>query len=356
VDATFGGTYVAAASASSALPVSLSIDPSTSSVCSISGSTVSFVDVGTCLVDADQGGNTDYQPANQAQQSIVVSQASQSLSFTSAPPSPASYQGPSYTVAATASSGLTPVYSIDSAATSVCSITGATVTFVGVGTCVVDTNQTGDTDYLAATQISQSFAVVQATPSTPFIANLPGPAYYGGSFAATVSTTGDGVRSVTSATPSVCTASGLAVSYVGAGTCTLTADVAAGTNYAAAVGSAQSFAVHGFSITTSSLPAATRGKSYKPVHLAEAGAGISTSPHVTTIMWAKQSVVLPATALPKGMTLSSTGVLSGTPSLTLTAGATSIKVKVTEVVTTAVGSTVHRKTTTAYATIPIYLN
>jgi hypothetical protein len=317
---------------------------------------VSFSGVGTCVVDGDQGGNTDYLPATQAQQSVAVGQASQSLSFTSTPPSSAFYQGPSYTVAADASSGLTPVYSVDPAATSVCSVTGTTVTFVGVGTCIVDANQAGDTDYLSATQVSQSFTVVQATPTTPIISNLPGPAYFGGSFAATVSTTGDGVRSVTSSTPSVCRASGLTVSYVGVGNCTLTAHVAVGTNYVAAVGSAQSFAVHGFSITTSTLPAATRGKSYKPVHLTEAGAGTSTSPNVTTFKWAKQAVVLPATALPKGMTLSSAGALSGTPSLTLTAGLKSIKVEVTETVTTVVGRTVHRKLTTAFATIPINLN
>ena len=53
----------------------------------------------------------------------------------------------------------------------------------------------------------------------------------------TVATTGDGTTSVTSGSSSVCTVSGLAVSYVGVGTCKLTAHVASGTNYNAADGS-----------------------------------------------------------------------------------------------------------------------
>ena len=68
-----------------------------------------------------------------------------------------------------------------------------------------------------------------ALPSAPTITNLPGQGTYGGGFTATVSTDGDGERSVTSSTPAVCTASGLTVSYVGVGTCSLNAQVAAGT-------------------------------------------------------------------------------------------------------------------------------
>ena len=63
----------------------------------------------------------------------------------------------------------------------------------------------------------------------------------GGGFTATVSTNSNGTPSVTSSTTSVCTASGLVVTYVSGGQCTLTAQVAASTTYAAAVGSAQSF-------------------------------------------------------------------------------------------------------------------
>jgi hypothetical protein len=58
-----------------------------------------------------------------------------------------------------------------------------------------------------------------------------------------VSTNGDGTKSVTSNSTSVCTASGLSVSYIGAGTCSLTAHVGEGTNYTSAVGTDQTFSV-----------------------------------------------------------------------------------------------------------------
>jgi len=79
--------------------------------------------------------------------------------------------------------------------------------------------------------------------STPTITNLPASATVGGGFTASVSTTGDGARSVTSNTPATCTASGLQVTYVGAGTCSLTAQVAGGANYIGASGVAQTFTV-----------------------------------------------------------------------------------------------------------------
>ncbi len=91
------------------------------------------------------------------------------------------------------------------------------------------------------------------TPTTPVISNLPGSGVNGGGFTASVSTTGDGTTSVTSSTNGVCTASGLAVSYVGLGTCTLTAHVAAGPNYAAADGSPQSLTVKDTTSTSLSV-------------------------------------------------------------------------------------------------------
>src|SRR5437588_85605 len=67
-----GPTYTVTATASSGLPVSLSIDATSTGICTISGSTVSFTAAGACTIDADQAGNAGYQPAPQAQQSFSV--------------------------------------------------------------------------------------------------------------------------------------------------------------------------------------------------------------------------------------------------------------------------------------------
>jgi hypothetical protein len=69
------GSYTPLASASSGLPVSFSIDPSTTGdACTLTGSTVSFTGTGTCVIDADQAGDGQYAPAPEQQQSFVVTQ------------------------------------------------------------------------------------------------------------------------------------------------------------------------------------------------------------------------------------------------------------------------------------------
>ena len=84
---------------------------------------------------------------------------------------------------------------------------------------------------------------IKSTPTTPSISNLPNSGIYGDSFTPTVSTTGDGTKSVTSSTTSVCTVTAGTVNYIGVGTCTLVAHVGAGANYTAADGLAQSFTI-----------------------------------------------------------------------------------------------------------------
>jgi hypothetical protein len=160
INAKVGGpTYTVTATATSGLPVTFTIDASAASVCTISGSTVSFIGAGTCVIDANQAGNANYNAAPQAQQSFAVVKGDQTISFTSTAPAGASVGGPTYTVTATATSGLPVAFTIDAAASSVCSISGSTVSFIAVGTCVIDANQAGNANYNAAPQVQQSFAV-----------------------------------------------------------------------------------------------------------------------------------------------------------------------------------------------------
>ena len=151
-------------------------------------------------------------------------------------PSSGTYGGGFTATVATTGDG---TKSVTSNSTGICTASGLAVSYVGVGTCSLTAHVAAGTDYSAADGSPQTFSVGQAAPSTPTISNLPASGTYGGGFTATVATTGDGTKSVTSNSTGVCTASGLAVSYVGVGTCTLTAHVAAGTDYSAADGSPQ---------------------------------------------------------------------------------------------------------------------
>ena len=85
------------------------------------------------------------------------------------PPPPAPpWEGATYTVKATGGgSGNPVVFSIASASSSVCSISGAVVSFTGAGTCTIDANQAGNSTYNAAPQAQQSFTVSSASSAPP---------------------------------------------------------------------------------------------------------------------------------------------------------------------------------------------
>ena len=127
----------------------------------------------------------------------------------------------------------------------------AQLTSTSAGTCLVTATKAADANYNPASSAQTTVTLAPASPSAPTITNLPGQGTYGGGFtAAVVTTIGSGTTSVTSSTPAVCAASGLSVSYVGVGTCSLNAQVAASPNYTAATGSAQSFNIGRAAATT----------------------------------------------------------------------------------------------------------
>jgi len=159
---TYLGSYTVTATALGG-SVTFSADPASVS-CSVSGGTVSFNGVGTCIIDANQGGDADYTAAQQTQQQFDVAQASQTINFTSTPPTCPCTPGQQYTVTATGGgSGNAVTFNIDaSSATGVCSISGSTVTIIGVlppGACIIDAFQAGDSNYSAAPEVQQTINV-----------------------------------------------------------------------------------------------------------------------------------------------------------------------------------------------------
>jgi hypothetical protein len=86
-----------------------------------------------------QSGNATYNAAPQVMQNITVRKASQTITFGTAPAVTVGGKG---TVSATASSGLTLAFA--STTTSICTISGSTVTGVAAGTCTIAANQAGN--------------------------------------------------------------------------------------------------------------------------------------------------------------------------------------------------------------------
>jgi len=91
----------------------------------------------------------------------TIAKGTQTLSFTSTAPG-ASVGGAAYTPTVAASSALTPVLTIDASSTGICSISGGSVTFQATGTCLINANQAGDTNWNAAAQVQQSVTVSAA--------------------------------------------------------------------------------------------------------------------------------------------------------------------------------------------------
>jgi uncharacterized repeat protein (TIGR01451 family) len=248
------GTFAVSAGASSGLAVSF--NSQTGTVCTVSGSTVTLAAVGTCTIQATQPGNTNWAAATPVNQSFAVMQASQTITFGSLPSQ--AYGSPSFTVSATASSGL-PV-SFNSQSTPVCTVSGGTVTLVSVGTCTIQATQPGNTNWAAATSVNQSFAVTQASQAITF-GSLPSQAYGSPSFAVSATASSGLPVSFNSQSTPVCTVSGGTVTLVSVGTCTIQAAQPGNTNWAAATSVNQSFAVTQASqaITFGSLPSQAYG-------------------------------------------------------------------------------------------------
>jgi hypothetical protein len=143
------------ATASSGLAVSYA--SSTTSACTVSGSTAAFVAAGTCTITASQAGNGTYAAATPVSQSFSVSAStlkSQTIAFN---PIASQKVGASIAVSATASSGLPITFVI--VPNGNCSISGNVVTMLNPGDCGVIATQAGNTTYAAAPAVGQIIVV-----------------------------------------------------------------------------------------------------------------------------------------------------------------------------------------------------
>jgi hypothetical protein len=138
----------------------------------VSGSTLTITGVGTVVLAANQAGNTNYLAATQVTQTIVVTQASQTINFT-APASSVIYGVSPITLVATGgASGNAVTFSVVSGPATV---NGSTLTVTGVGAVVVAANQAGNANYSTAAQVTQSIVVnVAGTVAAPTFSPVAG--------------------------------------------------------------------------------------------------------------------------------------------------------------------------------------
>lgn len=146
--------------------LSVTVTTTTPSKCSVGGDrTIYILAVGTCTIEANQSGNSNWNAAPTVTKSFAIINEGQVITFASL--ADKTFGDSSFTLTATANSNLTVSYT--SATTSVCTVSGSTVTIIAVGTCTIHADQAGNSTYSPATRVSRSFTVANAAITDPSI-------------------------------------------------------------------------------------------------------------------------------------------------------------------------------------------
>ena len=168
--------------------------------CSNSGASFTMTSgTGTCSVQYDQAGDSNYNAAPTVTEFVSAQKAGQSMTVTVHAPKSAVYNT-GFSVAATGgASGNAVTFSSAGA----CSNSGASFTMTsGTGTCSVEYDQAGDSNYSAAPTVIETVTAVKAAQSITVTTHAPAKATSGSQFTVAA------------------TAPGGPISYASAGSCT----------------------------------------------------------------------------------------------------------------------------------------
>ena len=233
------GTYLGApitlqATASSSLPVTFSV---ASGPATISGNTLTYTGAGSVSVVANQAGNVNYLAAPAVSQNFTIAQAAQTITFASIPNG--TYLGSPVTLSPTSSSGLPVSLAI---ASGPATLSGNVLTYTGAGSVSVVASQSGNGNYLAAPNVTQTFSVGQAAQTITF--NQPADTTYSTTPIGLTASASSGLGVSFAVTGGPATVSGNNLNLTGVGTVTVTATQAGNGNYLGAVAVIRSFAVN----------------------------------------------------------------------------------------------------------------
>ncbi|MFH6985602.1 cadherin domain-containing protein [Marinoscillum luteum] len=234
-DKTFGdAAFDLTATASSGL--SVSYVSSDESIATIAGATVTIHATGTVEITASQTGDDNYAAAGSVAQSLTIGKASQSITFGALEDK--TFGDAAFDLTATASSGLSISYVSSDPA--VASVSGSTITIHAAGSATISATQSGDGNFLAATDVQQVLTVNKASQSIAFedVDDIP----VGSAPVALRATASSGLEVTYTVTGPV-TLSGNSITATGAGLVTVTANQDGNENYLAATPVVVSFEV-----------------------------------------------------------------------------------------------------------------
>ncbi len=217
-DQIFGNPdFILQGSSDAGLPVSFA--SSNTSVATISGNIVNIVGAGTTDITATQGGNAIYNAATPLVRALTVNKADQLIEFE--PLVAKGISDPPFSLTAEATSGLEVSFSSSNPA--VATVSGLTVTIVGVGETTITATQLGNTNYNAAPPVERVLTVNSKQSQTITFASLASRTFGDAPFDLTASASSNLAIVYTSSNQNVATLNGSTVTIVGAGTTTITA-------------------------------------------------------------------------------------------------------------------------------------
>lgn len=206
------------ATANSGLDVAFSI---VSGPATIDDDLVTITGAGTVQVKAEQVGDIDYNPAASVINSFIVSKGDQTITFGTL--EDRAIDEADFELSATGgASGLDVTFV--SSDLGVATISGSTVTIVGLGTTTITASQAGNDDYNAASDVMQDLTIVAAkSDQTITFSALASKIFGDVPFALTGSASSALTVSYTSSDAAVATVSGSTLTVVGVGSTTITA-------------------------------------------------------------------------------------------------------------------------------------
>ncbi len=215
------------ATASSTLPVTYT--SSNLAVATVSGSTVTVLAAGSTTITSSQSGNSEFNAATSVPQTLTVGLATQTTAF-GLLPSKTFGDGP-FNLVATATSSLAVSYTSSNPA--VATVSGISVTIMGAGTTTISAIQGGNSNFAAASTVTQDLVVNKKAQVINFAALVQKTAS-DASFPLTGTTDSGLVVTYASSNTAVATVLGSTVSIIGVGTTNITASQIGNTNYLAA--------------------------------------------------------------------------------------------------------------------------
>jgi uncharacterized repeat protein (TIGR01451 family) len=131
-----------------------------SGVATVSNVSLAGINAGSypTAIGASFAGDSGYTSSTSTA-ALTVNKASQTISFGAL--TDKTYGDADFTVSATATSGLTVSFN----ASGNCTVSGSTVHITGAGSCNITASQAGDSNYNAASDVSQSFQIAKASAS-----------------------------------------------------------------------------------------------------------------------------------------------------------------------------------------------